>query len=249
MTDPTAIPAESLLRAIATREISCAEVMGAFLDRIGRINPAINAIVALRPRDELMAEATMADNAPRRGPLHGLPFAIKDLVETAGIRTTHGSPLFADHVPQTDELLAARIRAAEAILIGKTNTPEFGLGSHSFNPVHGVTRNPYALSQTAGGSSGGAAAALATRLVPLADGSDTMGSLRNPAAFCNVYASARASAAYRVIRSVTCSSIRSPWTGPWHALCATLPCCSMFFLALRPGIRIPCRRIRPSLRG
>ncbi|MBS3647659.1 amidase [Pseudaminobacter sp. 19-2017] len=187
MTDPTYLPAEILSQAIAARKVSCAEVMAAFLDRIERLNPAINAIVSLRPRDELMAEAQAADAAPRRGPLHGFPFAIKDLVETAGIRTTHGSPLFADHVPTSDDLLAARIRAAGAILIGKTNTPEFGLGSHSYNPVHGVTRNPYDLSKTAGGSSGGAAAALATKLVPLADGSDTMGSLRNPAAFCNVY--------------------------------------------------------------
>lgn len=187
MTDPTALDAESLLRAIAARELSCVEVMAAFLDRIERINPAINAIVSLRPREELIAEAREADETPTRGPLHGLPFAIKDLVETRGIRTTHGSPLFADHIPEADDLLAARIRGAGAILIGKTNTPEFGLGSHSFNPVHGVTRNPYDLSRTAGGSSGGAAAALAARLVPLADGSDTMGSLRNPAAFCNVY--------------------------------------------------------------
>ena len=175
------------MRAIAAREISCVEVMTSFLDRIERINPQVNAIVSLRPRNELLAEAEAADRAENRGPLHGIPFAIKDLVETAGIRTTHGSPLFADHIPDHDDLLAARIRAAGAILIGKTNTPEFGLGSHSFNPVHGVTRNPYDLSRTAGGSSGGAAAALATRMVPLADGSDTMGSLRNPAAFCNVY--------------------------------------------------------------
>jgi amidase len=187
MSDPTALDAEHLSRAIAAREISCVEVMAAFLDRIDRLNPGINAIVSLRPRQDLLAEAATADAADSRGPLHGFPFAIKDLVETAGLRTTHGSPLFANHIPQADDLLAARIRAAGAILIGKTNTPEFGLGSHSFNPVHGVTRNPYDLSKTAGGSSGGAAAALAARLVPLADGSDTMGSLRNPAAFCNVY--------------------------------------------------------------
>lgn len=187
MSDPTALDAESLLRALAAREVSCVDVMAAFLDRIERFNPPINAVISLRPRDELLDEARAADTASFRGPLHGLPMAIKDLVETAGIRTTYGSPLFADHVPLADGLVAARIRAAGAILIGKTNTPEFGLGSHSFNPVHGVTRNPYNLSRTAGGSSGGAAAALAARLVPLADGSDMMGSLRNPAAFCNVY--------------------------------------------------------------
>ncbi len=187
MTDLTALDAEALSRAIAAREISCVEVMAAFLDRIDRLNPAVNAIVSLRPRAELLAEAKAADASPASQPLHGLPFAIKDLVETAGLRTTHGSPIFRDNLPVADDLLAARIRAAGAILIGKTNTPEFGLGSHSFNPVHGVTRNPYDLSKTAGGSSGGAAAALAARMVPLADGSDTMGSLRNPAAFCNVY--------------------------------------------------------------
>ncbi len=187
MQDLTALDAETLSRAIAAREISCVDAMVAFLDRIERVNPSINAIVSLRPRDELLAEALAADGATRRGPLHGIPFAIKDLVETAGIRTTHGSPLYKDHIPRQDDLLAARIRAAGAIIIGKTNTPEFGLGSHSFNPVHGVTANPYDPTKTAGGSSGGAAAALAARLIPLADGSDTMGSLRNPAAFCNVY--------------------------------------------------------------
>ena len=163
--------------------------MTACLDRIEAVNPRVNAIVSLRPRGDASgrgAPGRCRDHSAR-GPLHGFPFAVKDLVETAGIRTTHGSPLFADHVPHADALLAARIRASGAILIGKTNTPEFGLGSHSFNPVHGVTRNPYDLSRTAGGSSGGAAAALASRMVPLADGSDAMGSLRNPAAFCNVY--------------------------------------------------------------
>lgn len=188
MTEPFALSAVELRRALAARELSCADVMASVLDRIEAVNPKVNAIVSLRPREELMAEARAADAASGpRGALHGFPFAIKDLVETAGLRTTHGSPIHADHVPLADDLLAARIRAAGAILIGKTNTPEFGLGSHSFNPVHGVTRNPYDLSRTAGGSSGGAAAALATRMVPLADGSDTMGSLRNPAGFCNVY--------------------------------------------------------------
>ena len=187
MTDPTSLDALSLSAAIAARQLSCVETMTAFLDRIERINPEINAIVSLRPREDLLAEAKAADRGPRRGWLHGMPLAIKDLVETAGIRTTFGSPIYADHVPEADELLAARIRAAGAILIGKTNTPEFGLGSHTYNPVHGLTRNPYDLSRTAGGSSGGATAALAARLLPVADGSDTMGSLRNPAAWCNVY--------------------------------------------------------------
>jgi amidase len=134
-----------------------------------------------------MAEAKAIDNAPSTGWLHGIPMAVKDLLATKGLRTTWGSPLFANFVPQEDDLLAARMRAAGAIFIGKTNTPEWGHGSHSFNPVHGVTRNPYDLARTAGGSSGGAAAALAARMVAVADGSDMMGSLRNPAAFCNVY--------------------------------------------------------------
>lgn len=183
----TDLTASQVSAMIAAREVSCAEVMAAYLSRIAAVNPAINAVVSLRDPDALMAEARATDGGPRKGWLHGLPFAVKDLVAVAGVRTTWGSPLFADHVPDADDLLAARMRAAGAIFIGKTNTPEWGQGSHSFNPVHGVTRNPYDLSRSAGGSSGGAAAALAARLVPVADGSDMMGSLRNPAAFCNVY--------------------------------------------------------------
>ena len=185
--DLTTLSASALSRLIAARQVAPSEVMAAHLARIAAVNPAINAVVSLRDPDALMAEARAADDAPRAGWLHGLPFAVKDLVATAGLRTTWGSPLYADFVPAKDDLLAARLRAAGAILIGKTNTPEWGHGSHSFNPVHGVTRNPYAPERTAGGSSGGAAAALAARLVPVADGSDMMGSLRNPAAFCNVY--------------------------------------------------------------
>lgn len=183
----TDLSATELSARIQARDLSATEVMGAFLDRIEAVNPLVNAIVSLRPRADLMAEARAADASPRKGWLHGLPFAVKDLTETAGLRTTQGSPILADHIPAQDELLAARIRAAGAIIIGKTNTPEWGLGSHSFNPVFGTTLNPYDTGRTAGGSSGGAAAALAARLVPVADGSDMMGSLRNPAAFCNVY--------------------------------------------------------------
>ena len=161
--------------------------MQAHLDRIAATNGAVNAIVSLRDPEVLMAEARAADQAPSAGWLHGLPFAIKDLVATKGVRTTYGSPLYQGFIPNADDLVAARLRAAGAIVIGKTNTPEWGHGSHSFNPVHGVTRNPYDLGKSAGGSSGGAAAALAARMVPVADGSDMMGSLRNPAAFCNVY--------------------------------------------------------------
>jgi amidase len=178
------------LRAAMDRgAASAAEVMAACLARIAAVNPALNAVVALRDTDALMAEARAADAVPTaaRGPLHGLPMAVKDLVGVRGGRSTWGSPILADFVPDKDDMLAARLRAAGAILIGKTNTPEFGLGSHSYNPVHGVTGNPYAPDRTAGGSSGGAAAALAARMLPLADGSDMMGSLRNPAGWCNVY--------------------------------------------------------------
>ena len=185
--DPTAMDAVGLAQALHARNLTAREVMEAFLDRIDAVNPRINAIVSLRPRADLMAEAEALDRAGPDGPLWGLPVAVKDLVATKGLRTTWGSPLFADHVPEADDLVAARLRAAGAILIGKTNTPEWGHGSHSFNPVFGPTRNPYDTGRSAGGSSGGAAAALAARLVPLADGSDMMGSLRNPAAFCNVY--------------------------------------------------------------
>ncbi len=182
-----ALDAATLSERLRTGALRAVEVMDATLDRISAINPALKAIVSLRPRSELMAEAEAADRTARAGWLHGIPFAVKDLADTRGLRTTYGSPSFADHVPEADSLLVRRIRAAGAILIGKTNTPEWGLGSHSYNPVFGVTRNPYDPSKSAGGSSGGAAAALAARLVAVADGSDMMGSLRNPAAFNNVY--------------------------------------------------------------
>ena len=183
----TLYSATDLSRKIAARQLAPSEVMAAYLDRIEAVNAAVNAIVSLRDGDQLMADARTADNAHPQGWLHGLPIAVKDLVATQGLRTTYGSPLFADFVPGADDLIAARMRAAGAIFIGKTNTPEWGHGSHSFNPVHGTTLNPYDRARSAGGSSGGAAAALAARLVPVADGSDMMGSLRNPAAFCNVY--------------------------------------------------------------
>ena len=185
--DLCALSASEMSRLIATRKLAPSEVMSAHLDRIERLNPALNAVISQRDPDVLMREARAADDAPAMGWLHGLPLAVKDLCATKGLRTTKGSPLFADFVPEKDDLLAARMRGAGAIFIGKTNTPEWGHGSHSFNTVHGVTRNPYNHAVTAGGSSGGAAAALAARLVPVADGSDMMGSLRNPAAFCNVY--------------------------------------------------------------
>ncbi|MFT5342542.1 MAG: amidase [Paracoccaceae bacterium] len=183
--------ATELLFDLTTGELSAAALMQATLSQIERVNPKVNAIVALRDADALMAEATAADQSRSRGlvhgPLHGLPIAVKDLADVAGIVSSHGSPIFAGHVPDKDALIAQRMRDAGAILIGKSNVPEFGLGSHSFNPVYGVTRNPYDLSVSAGGSSGGAATALATGMTALADGSDMMGSLRNPAAWNNVY--------------------------------------------------------------
>jgi amidase len=179
--------ASDLARMIAAKAVAPSEVMAAHLARIAKVNGAVNAVISLRDTDVLIAEARAADDAQPQGWLHGLPLAVKDLCATKGLRTTYGSPLFSDFVPSKDDLLAARMRAAGAIFIGKTNTPEWGHGSHSFNPLHGVTRNPYDLAVTAGGSSGGAAAGLAARMLPVADGSDMMGSLRNPAAFCNVY--------------------------------------------------------------
>jgi amidase len=179
--------AVALSERLARREVSAAEVMAATLDRIERVNPRLNAIVSLRDRDALMTEAREADEAPRKGWLHGIPIAVKDLAETAGIATTMGSPIFATNVPKTDSGMVARMKAAGGIVIGKTNVPEFGLGSHTTNPVFGPTLNPYAPDRTPGGSSGGAAVALAARLLSVADGSDMMGSLRNPAGWCNVY--------------------------------------------------------------
>jgi amidase len=182
--------ARDLAAAIRRRELSAREVVAWHLDRIVAVNPRVNAIVSLRP-EEALAEADAADRRAARagagiGPLHGLPIAIKDLVDTAGIRTTYGSAAFAEHVPAADDLLVRRLRAAGAIVVGKTNTPEFGVGSHTFNAVFGTTRNPWALDRTAGGSSGGAGAALAAGMLPIADGSDHGGSIRNPSSFNNV---------------------------------------------------------------
>ncbi len=181
------VTATALVAEMSAGRLSAVDVMCATLDRIAAVNGSVNAIVAMRDEGELLAEARALDEGPVKGALHGLPIAVKDLVNVAGIPSSQGSPLFEDHVPANDDLIAARMRAAGAILIGKTNTPEFGLGSHTFNPVYGATRNPYDTERSCGGSSGGAAVALATGMVTLADGSDMMGSLRNPAAWNNVY--------------------------------------------------------------
>ena len=187
------LPAHRLSQAIRTRDVSCRELMQATLARIDAVNPTYNAIVSLRERDALLREADARDAQLHRdgadavGFLHGIPQAIKDAVPTAGIRTTFGSPLLRDNVPTVDGLMVQRMKIAGCVVIGKTNTPEFGLGSHTFNEVFGVTRNAFDPSKSAGGSSGGAAVALATRMLAVADGSDFMGSLRNPAAWNNVF--------------------------------------------------------------
>ncbi|QEU92078.1 amidase [Streptomyces kanamyceticus] len=183
------LDATELARLVRCRELSAREVVAAHLARIERVNPVVNAIVTL-DADGALAAAAEADERLVRGvepgPLHGLPIAFKDTHLTRGMRTTQGSPLLADFVPDEDELLVQRIELGGAIRMGKTNIPEFAAGSHTFNPVFGATRNPYGLDRSAGGSSGGAAAALAAGLQPIADGSDMGGSLRNPASFCNV---------------------------------------------------------------
>lgn len=190
MTDDLCLrPATELSALLRSREISARELLDAHLDRIDRLNPAVNAVVTL-DADGARAAADAADAALAAGdpvgPLHGLPVAHKDTHATGGMRTTWGSPLHADTVPLRDELVVARLAAAGAIRVGKTNVPEFAAGSHTFNPLFGATHNPYRHGLSAGGSSGGAAAALAAGFVPLAEGSDMGGSLRNPAAFCNV---------------------------------------------------------------
>lgn len=181
--------ARELSRQLRAREVSAREVLDAHFDAIARRNPELNAIVTFTP-ELARAQADAADRAAARGEflglLHGLPVAHKDLQETQGIRTTFGSPLFADYVPAFDTEIVRRMKAAGCVCVGKTNTPEFGAGSQTFNPVFGKTRNPFDTSKTCGGSSGGAAVALATGMIALADGSDTGGSLRNPASFCGV---------------------------------------------------------------
>jgi amidase len=187
--DLYATPAVDLARLIRSRELSAAELLTAVLARIDEVNPAINAIVTLAVEQASAVAAELDARAAHgsfAGPLHGLPIAVKDLAETAGIRTTFGSPVFASYVPSFDAPHVALLKQAGAVVIGKTNTPEFGAGSQTFNPVFGPTRNPYDTRLTPGGSSGGAAAAVAAGLIPFADGSDLAASVRNPAAFCGL---------------------------------------------------------------
>ena len=195
MTTETRIPywsAAALSTAVRERVVTCVEVMTAYLDHIDRINPLVNAIVSRRPRAELLDEAAARDDELRaghhRGWMHGFPHAVKDLADVAGMKTTYGffRPPFDVEPATADSLFVERLRAAGAIFIGKTNTPEFGLGSHTYNNVFGTTLNAYDQGRSAGGSSGGAAVAVALRMVPVADGSDFMGSLRNPPGWNNV---------------------------------------------------------------
>jgi len=189
MSDLCFLTAVELADRIRRRDLSVTEVVRAHLAQIERVNPAVNAIVTLtaeRALDEAKRKDAELARGAAGGPLFGLPVAHKDLVPTKGIRTTFGSPIYRDNVPTVDALIIERLRAAGAVTLGKTNTPEFGAGSQTFNEVFGRTLNPYDPGKTCGGSSGGAAVALACGLVPIADGSDTGGSLRNPAAFCNV---------------------------------------------------------------
>ena len=190
--DDLPFDAATLGKAIRERKISCVEVMTATLDRIDRLNPKVNAIVARRPRDELIAEARARDDdiarGNYRGTLHGFPHAIKDLEPMRGLPTSMGFAPLRDLVAPADSIMVERMRASGAIFIGRTNTPEFGLGSHTINKLHGPTLNAYDQTKSAGGSSGGAAVALALRILPVADGSDYGGSLRNPAGWNNIFA-------------------------------------------------------------
>ena len=192
MTDDAEIcwlPVREQAALVAAGTMSARELVSLYLERIGSLNPALNALVTVDP-ERALHEAALADQAQARGeplgPLHGLPVAFKDTHDTARMRTTYGSPLFAGHVPDADDPVVERMRAAGAITVGKTNVPEFAAGGHTFNEVFGVTRNPFDLRRTAGGSTGGTAAALAAGLMAAGEGSDLGGSLRTPASFCNV---------------------------------------------------------------
>ena len=179
-------PARTLARLIRARKLSATEVVRAFIAQIERVNPKVNAIVTYLPEQALQQARAFDRKKPGNLPFGGLPIAIKDVIPTKGVRTTWGSLIYKDHVPTEDHIMAERLKAAGGILIGKTNTPEFGAGSQTFNEVFGATRNPYDLSKTCGGSSGGAAVAVACGMLPFADGGDFAASLRNPGNFCNV---------------------------------------------------------------
>jgi Asp-tRNA(Asn)/Glu-tRNA(Gln) amidotransferase A subunit family amidase len=189
MTEPCDLSAVELRRLIGARRLSPVELMRSCIARTEATNPAVNALVAT-DFERGLAQAAAAEAAVMRGdalgPLHGLPVGIKDLNDTAGLRTTYGSPLFRDHVPDKDERLVAAIRQAGGIVVAKTNTPEFGTGGNTTNDVYGATGNPFDPALSCGGSSGGSGVALALSMLPLCHGSDTGGSLRKPAAWCGV---------------------------------------------------------------
>jgi len=229
-------PARALVRMIRARKVSATEVMKAFIAQIERVNPKVNAIVTFLPEQALKA-AKAVDRKRSNAPLAGLPIAYKDLVATKGIRTTFGSPIYADHLPGEDHAIVERLSAAGAITIGKTNTPEFGAGSQTFNAVFGATRNPYDLSKTCGGSSGGAAVAVACGMLPFADGSDLARACATRGISATWWASGRRRAAYRRGPPPTAGR-RSPRSGrsaaPW-----TTPRFSS--RRWRPDARAPCR--------
>jgi amidase len=189
--DIVSLDAVSLSRAIHARDVSCVEVMNAYFAQIDRLNPAVNAIVAMQDRDALLALAAERDaqlaKGESLGPLHGFPQAPKDILPVAGMVTTKGSPVYAGEVGRVDAVVFERMRKGGALFMGRTNSPEFGLGGHTYNPIYGTTRNAFDQSRSAGGSSGGAAVSVALRMLPCADGTDMMGSLRTPAAFNNVF--------------------------------------------------------------
>ena len=179
--------AREQVAAIKAGTLTAETLMAATYDRMEAVNGTLNAVVSVLPREEAMARARAADAKPNDGPLHGLPLAVKDLANAAGFPTTQGAPFFAEMTPVEDDLVIARLRGAGAVVFGKTNSPEFGLGSHTTNRLFGPTRNPYDPTRSAGGSSGGAGVALASGIVSIADGSDMMGSLRNPAVWNGVF--------------------------------------------------------------
>ena len=225
------MPAKTMARLVRERKLSAREVMIAHLDQIERINPTVNAIVSMLSAEQAIERANEADRNPAEGPLHGLPIAFKDLEDAVGFPNTHGSPIYADHYPEADSVIVERLKKAGAIPIGKTNVPEFGLGSHTYNNVFGPTRNPWNLDKTAGGSSGGAAVALATGMLPIADGSDMGGSLRNPGNFNNVVG-------FRVSAGLV---PKSPSVTPWLPLSVKGPLARSvedagYFLSAMAGI-------------
>ncbi len=232
-------PATALASAIRARSVSPVEIVDAVLARIQAQNPRINAFCtvtadAARRRAQHAAEALV--HGADVGPLHGIPYSLKDLTDTAGVRTTMGSLLFADRVPTEDAPIVTRMRAAGAITLGKTNTPEFGAGSHTFNRVYGVTQNPWGLGRSAGGSSGGAAVGLACRMLATADGSDTGGSLRNPAAWNNVVGFRPT---VRVVPSVSPGNAWMPISTPTKFTCTTASTSSNGWSAKGPPRPIP----------